>query len=71
LTRDSDGVWLPDSLQVFASARMGLLKVLRFEQRTHYSRYSCVPANARTIDPVEGLDALSTKLNHIAKAAYP
>jgi hypothetical protein len=50
LTCVSDGVWLPDRLQVFASARLGLLQVLHIEQRVHYSRYSSVPADARTID---------------------
>ena len=59
LTRVSDGVWLPDRLQVVASARLGLLKTFRFEQRVHYSRYSCVPANARTIYPAEGRDSQS------------
>lgn len=58
LTRTSDGVWLPDRLQVFASARLGLLTVLRFEQRVHYSGYSCVPADARTIDPDGGRDSI-------------
>jgi hypothetical protein len=53
MTRVTDGVWLPDRLQVSASARLGLLTMLRFEQRVQYSRYSCVPASARTIDSVE------------------
>jgi hypothetical protein len=43
LTRDSDGVWLPDRLHVFASARLGLVQTLRIEQSVHYSRYSSVP----------------------------
>ena len=59
LTRVSDGVWLPDRLQVVASARLGLLKIFRFEQQVHYSRYSCIPANARTIYPAEGRDSHS------------
>lgn len=59
LTRVSDGVWLPDRLQVVASARLGLLRIFRFEQRVHYSRYSCVPANARTIEPAESRDSHS------------
>jgi hypothetical protein len=46
LTRGSDGVWLPDRLQVFGSARLGLLKVLRIEQNVNYSRYNSVPADA-------------------------
>jgi hypothetical protein len=53
-THVSDGVWLPDRLQVVASARLGLLKTYHFEQRVHYSRYICVPADARTIAPAEG-----------------
>lgn len=36
-TRVNDGVWLPRRVQVFASARLGLLKVLRFEQEIIYS----------------------------------
>ena len=40
LTRVSEGAWLPDRLQLFASARLGLLKSLRIEQRVRYSRYS-------------------------------
>ena len=44
----SDGVWLPDRLRLFASARLGLLSALRIEQDTHYSRYSSVPADARS-----------------------
>lgn len=71
LTRLSDGVWLPDRLQVFASARLGLLKALHFEQRVRYSRYSCVPADARMIDPAEGRDARSAGLSHFAKVTSP
>jgi hypothetical protein len=59
LTRVSDGVWLPDSLQVVASARLGLLKIYRFEQRVHYSRYSRTPTDARTIYPAESRDSQS------------
>ena len=70
LTRASDGVWLPTSLQVFASARLGLLKALRFEQRTHYSRYSCVPAETRTFGPEEGRDSCIVMLNPLAKAPF-
>ena len=68
LTSAWDGVWLPDRLQVFASARLGLLKGLRIEQTTHYSRYSSVPADARAIRPAEGLDARSAGLSQFAKA---
>ena len=59
LTRVSDGVWVPDRLQVVASARLGLIKIYRFEQRVHYSRYSCIPTEARTTDPAEGRDSQS------------
>jgi hypothetical protein len=41
-TSVKDGIWLPDRLQVFASARLGLVKALRIEQTVHYSRYSSV-----------------------------
>jgi hypothetical protein len=63
LSSVSDEVWLPDRLQVFASARLGVLKALHFEQRTHYSRYSGVPAEARTIYPAESQDASNIRLN--------
>jgi hypothetical protein len=53
----SDGVWQPDRLQLFASARLGLLKALHIEENVQYSRYSSVPAYARTIYPAEGRDA--------------
>jgi hypothetical protein len=59
LTRVSEGVWLPDQLQVVASARLGLLKIYRFEQRVHYSRYSCISTDARTIYPAESRDSQS------------
>ena len=71
LTQVGDGVWLPDRLQVFASARLGLLKALRIEQTVHYSRYRSVPADARTIYPAEGRDARSAGLNRFAKAISP
>ncbi len=71
LTRVSDGVWLPDRLQVFASLRVGLLKALRIEQSVQYSRYSSVPADARTIYPAEGGDARIAKLSRFAKATSP
>ena len=69
LTRVSDGVWLPDRLQVVASARLGLLKTYRFEQRVHYSRYSCTPTDARTIYPAESRDSHSrvATMNRAAK----
>jgi hypothetical protein len=62
LTRIGDGVWLPDRLQVFASARLGLLKALHIEQQVHYSRYCSVPGNARTVYPAEGEAAGSLRL---------
>ena len=71
LTRVSDGVWMPDRLQVFASARLGLLKALRIDEQIHYSRYNSVPAVARNIYPVEGPDARSAMLNRFARASSP
>ena len=37
-TRVNDEVWLPRRVQVFASARLGLLKVLHIEQEVIYSK---------------------------------
>jgi hypothetical protein len=37
-TRVNDEVWLPRRLQVFASARLGLLKVLHIEHEVVYSK---------------------------------
>ncbi len=71
LTRVSDGVWMPDHLQVFASARLGLLKGLHIDEQIHYSRYSSVAAAARKIYPEEGPDARSAGLNGFAKAVSP
>ena len=71
LTSVGDGVWLPDRLQVFASARLGLLKAIRFEHRVQYSRYSCLPADARATDPAKGRDVRSAKLNQFATAISP
>ena len=65
MTSALDGVWLPDRLQVSASARLGLLKALRIEQTTHYSRYSSVPADARAIYPVDGRDTLSAVVRRL------
>ena len=59
LTSAWGGVWLPDRLQVSASARLGLLQVLHIEQTIHYSRYSSVPADVRAIHPADGRDTLS------------
>jgi hypothetical protein len=71
LARVGDGVWMPDRLQVFASARLGLLKALRIDEQINYSRYSSVPAAARSIYPAEGRDAPSARLIRFAKAASP
>ena len=71
LTCVSDGVRLPDRLQVFASARLGLLKALRIEQSVHYSRYSSVPADARTVYPAEGRDARGVRPIRFAQAPSP
>jgi hypothetical protein len=67
LTSVGDGVWLPERLQVYGSARLGLLKVLRIEQTTHYSRYS-TPADALAICPAECRDTGVAGLNRFAKA---
>lgn len=37
-TRVNDEVWLPRHVRAFASARLGLLKVLRIEQEINYSK---------------------------------
>jgi hypothetical protein len=42
LTPVGDGVWLPDHLQVFVSARLGLLLGQRIEQSVQFSRYRSV-----------------------------
>ena len=34
----NEEVWLPHRVQAFASARLGLLKVLRFEQEISYTK---------------------------------
>lgn len=68
LTCLRDGAWLPDSLQVSGSARLGLLKALRIERNVHYSRYSSVPADAGTIYPAAGRDARGARLNRFAQA---
>jgi hypothetical protein len=70
LARVSEGVWVPDQLEVFASARLGLLQTLRIEQRIHYSRYSSVPEVAG-IYPAEVRDAGGAGLNQFAKATSP
>jgi hypothetical protein len=65
------GVWVPDRLQVFASARLGLLKALRIEQRVRYSRYSGVPAEARMVYPAHDRGARSAELNRFAEGTSP
>jgi hypothetical protein len=42
LTSVGDGVWLPGRLQVFASARLGLVQCQRIEQSVQFSRYRSV-----------------------------
>ncbi|MGD0617092.1 MAG: hypothetical protein ABSB67_05470 [Bryobacteraceae bacterium] len=64
------GVWVPERLEVFASARLGLLQTLRIEQRVQYSQYSA-SVDARTIYPAEGRDTGSAALNRFAKAISP
>ena len=71
LTCVSNGVWLPDRLQVFTSAGAGLLQTLRIEQRVYCNRYSSVQEVARTIYPAEGREACSGRLNRFAKATSP
>jgi hypothetical protein len=71
LTPVRDGVWMPDRLQVFASARLGLLKALRIDEQTHYSRYSSVPAVARKIYPAERPEVRSARLNGLSKVVSP
>lgn len=66
----NDGIWLPDRLQISASARLGLLQTLRIERSVVYSRYSS-GGDARTIYPAEGRDALNARLNGFAKAIFP
>src|SRR5512132_1547714 len=53
MTTVGDGVRLPDHLHVCASARLGIVKVVRFEQNTHFSRYNTVPTNARIGYPTQ------------------
>jgi hypothetical protein len=64
-------VWMPDRLQVLASARLGLLKALRVEQSIYYSQYAEVAADARTIQAAEGRDTLNATLKRSAKAISP
>jgi hypothetical protein len=71
LTCLNDGVWLPDHLQVLASARLGFLNALRIEQNIQYSLYRRVPTDARTIYPAEAADAGSARLNRFGRAASP
>src|SRR4029077_13276563 len=71
LTSVRDGVWLPDRLQVFASARLGLLKAVRIEQTVRYSRYSSTPADALAICRAEGRHTRNAGLNGFAKGDFP
>jgi len=68
LTSAQNGVWLPDRLQVFASARLGWVQVLHIEQTVPYSRYRSVPADAGAIHTAEGRDAYIPGLRPFAKA---
>ena len=68
MTTVGDGVRLPDHLQVFASARLGIVKVVRFEQNTHFSRYNTVPTNARIGYPTQ---SRVSGLYPFAKASSP
>lgn len=69
LTRVGEGVWMPDLLQVFASARLGLLKTLHINEQIHYSRYTSVPAAARKVYLADGPDARSARLNRFPTAS--
>ena len=48
-TRVNDEVWLPRRTQVFLSARLGLLKVLRYEQEVIYSNIREFPTASPVI----------------------
>jgi hypothetical protein len=52
-TRVNDEVWLPRRVQVFASARLGLLKVLRIEQEISYSKCVEFQTNSPTISQMK------------------
>jgi hypothetical protein len=71
MTSVGDGVWLPGRLQVVASARLGLLKVVRFEQSTQFSRYSSVPTDARIIYPSQGRVPRIPGMYSVPKASSP
>jgi hypothetical protein len=71
LTCVTAGVWLPDRLQVWAAARLGLLKFLRIENGVRYSRYSSAPTEVPPVYPVEDRDARSAKVNRFEKATSP
>jgi hypothetical protein len=71
LTSVRDGVWLPDRLQVFASARLGLLKAVHIEQTVRYSRYSNTPADSLAILQGRRPDTRNPGLNGFAKATSP
>jgi hypothetical protein len=62
------GVWVPDRLQVFASARLGLLQTFHIEQQVHYSQYNSVAVDARTVYPAESRDTRRAGLNRSTKA---
>jgi len=49
----NDEVWLPRQIRTIASARIGLLKVLRIEQDFTYSKYRAVPAGLPVVSRIE------------------
>jgi len=53
-TRVNDEVWLPRRVQVFLSARLGLVKMLHIEQEVIHSKcreFQTVPWSSRTSSP--------------------
>ena len=52
-TRVNDEVWLPLRVQVFASARLGLLKVLHIEQEVIYSKCCELQAGSSAVSKLE------------------
>ncbi|MBK5291598.1 MAG: hypothetical protein JJE04_07990, partial [Acidobacteriia bacterium] len=60
LTRVNDDVWLPRRVQVFASARVGLLKVLRIEQEIIYSKCREFQTGSLVLSKGESRDRLTS-----------
>ena len=71
LTNVSEGVWMPDQLRVFASARVGLLVPLHIEQSIAYSRYSSTTAEAAKLRLAEGRDVSGSGQGPLGKATAP